>query len=288
MQFESFSPVESLQPYIKQYIYIKADGSTDLMTPPADDPHFVDGKHVENMLPAYGSLTMVRGAQMQVGEMLLPPDSIIVLGPQTTTVPFITISGWVEAMVVEFMPGGMHAVLGYDMVLLHGGIFTTRMLEDQSLHDMGMIIHEAKDAQDCLHVLNSFFLGRLDEKRTRDMPRVIKVMDAIAQNGANTTAEEMASVACLSTRQFRRVFNQYVGLSPKECQRIERFHATLREMQRRAAAGQNIDLMELVTQFGYFDMSHMRTEFKALGYTSPSKFRQMGIPLQTDFTSFFG
>ena len=60
MQFEIIQPTEALRPYITRYVFVRADGSTDTMTPPQDDPRFVDGKHVQPLLPNYGSLIFMR------------------------------------------------------------------------------------------------------------------------------------------------------------------------------------------------------------------------------------
>ena len=67
MIFKILSPSESLRPYIFRYVFVRAEGSTDTMTPPADDPRFVNGKHVQPLLPNYGSLIFVRNAVVEIG-----------------------------------------------------------------------------------------------------------------------------------------------------------------------------------------------------------------------------
>ena len=57
---------------------------------------------------------------------------------------------------------------------------------------------------------------------------------------------ELASVACLSKKQFERLFNELVGANPKEYARVVRFQ----------------------NQCGYADQSHFIREFKQFsGYT---------------------
>ena len=60
MFFQIIQPTPSLRPYISRYVFVCAEGSTDTMTPPADDPRFVNGKHVQTLLPNYGSLIFMR------------------------------------------------------------------------------------------------------------------------------------------------------------------------------------------------------------------------------------
>ena len=53
-----------------RYVFVRAEGSTDTMLPPEDDPRFVDGKHVQPLLPNYGSLIFVRNAVIEIGGRL--------------------------------------------------------------------------------------------------------------------------------------------------------------------------------------------------------------------------
>ncbi len=62
MFFKILYPAEVLQPYISRYVFVRAEGSTDTMTPPTDDPRFVNGKHVQPLLPNYGSFIFAKGS----------------------------------------------------------------------------------------------------------------------------------------------------------------------------------------------------------------------------------
>ena len=54
MFFRIIEPAEALRPYIYRYVFVRAEGSTDTMKPPVDDPRFVNGKNVQQILPTYG------------------------------------------------------------------------------------------------------------------------------------------------------------------------------------------------------------------------------------------
>jgi hypothetical protein len=58
-------------------------------------------------------------------------------------------------------------------------------------------------------------------------------------------------------------------------------------MQQTAAAGKPINLMGIVLEHGYYDLSHAALEFQQMGCVSPSHFRMLGIPLSEDFSVFF-
>lgn len=288
MQNQFFLPAEPLRPYIQQYIYIRADGSTDQMAPPEGDEHFVDGCHVEKLLPNVGMLLMVRGAEIRIDGEVHRDDTIFIIGPYTRTLDIITLHGWFEALTIVFKTGGMRAVLGYDLGAMKNKVCTTDLLGDCNLHDLGELIRKQSTPDICAPMLDAFFLARLNPVYTRYSHTISKVLEAVGKSRGCLSVADMASAACLSERQFRRIFSEYIGLSPKEFIRVWRFHQTLQHMQRVAHTGQNIDLLEVAARFGYYDVSHMAGEFRALGCTTPSQFQRLGIPIQEDFSFFFG
>jgi len=289
MIFQSFQPIESLRPYIQQYLYVKAEGSTDTMTPPEGDPRFVDGLHQELVLPSIGSLVFVRGAEISTSQLHIEDDhGIYIIGPRVEPLTITTLRGWFEAVHVDFHPGGMRALLGYDMHSLKGEIVGTQTANDLSLSQMGLRMKEETSPRTCVTLLNGFFLGRLQQRLIVNEQIISRVVAALDESRGVLSVKEMCDVACMSERQFRRVFSEYVGLSPKEFVRLRRFHLALQYMQRMAAKGHEVDSLEVAVKFGYYDTSHMAAEFRSMGCTSPMQFRKLGIVLKEDFSLFFG
>ena len=188
---------------------------------------------------------------------------------------------------VDFEPGGMHALLGVDLQQLSGQVLTVAEYGDEGLQQLDRIFKQTPRAEDISGLLDAFFLGHLPHKEDTNYTRLRKVIAACDAAKGNISAAEMASVACLGERQFLRVFRNYVGVPPKQFIRLRRFHKALQAMQRQASAGIPIDLMSIALQHGYYDLSHMALEFQQMGCVSPSHFRMLGIPLTADFSIFF-
>ena len=285
MYFQIIQPVSALTPYITRYVFVRAEGSTDTMTPPTDDPRFVNGKHVQQLLPNYGSFIFMRNVVADVHGTR--SEGMVLLGANQKTIGITTLSGWFEGMMVDFEPGGMHALLGVDLLQLSGRVLTVAEYGDEGLQQLDRIFKQTPQAEDIAGLLDAFFLGHLPHKENTNYTRLRKVIAACDAAKGNISAAEMASVACLGERQFLRVFRNYVGVPPKQFIRLRRFHRTLQSMQKQAAEGQNIDLMTIALQHGYYDLSHMALEFQQMGCVSPSHFRMLGIPLTADFSIFF-
>ena len=285
MYFQILYPAEVLRPYISRYVFVRAEGSTDTMTPPADDPHFVNGKHVQPLLPNYGSFIFVRNAVVEIGGK--QSGELMLLGANQTTLGLTTLSGWFEGMMMDFEPGGMHVLTGIDLQQLSGKVLTARESGDEGLMHLNQIFQTSPKAGEIAPQLDAFFMGRLPLKEAPHYARIRKVIAACDEAKGNISAAEMASIACLGERQFLRVFRNYVGIPPKQFVRLRRFHRTIQDMQQQAAQGKPIDLLATVLAHGYYDLSHAAMEFQQMGCVSPGQFRMLGIPLTDDFSVFF-
>ena len=285
MYFQIIQPTAVLRPYITRYVFTKAEGSTDLMTPPADDPRFVNGKHVQTLLPNYGSLVFQRNVVTDINGTR--SDGLTLLGANQLAIGLTTLSGWFEGMLLDFEPGGMHELLGIDLQQLAGKVLTAQEYGDEGLLQLDAMFKNEPTAEAIAPLLDAFFLGHLPHKEGLNYTRLCKVITACDEAKGNISAAEMASIACLGERQFLRVFKTYVGIPPKQFIRLRRFHCTIQEMQRMAADDKPIDLMAIALKHGYYDLSHMALEFQQMGCVSPSHFRMLGIPLTADFSVFF-
>lgn len=78
----------------------------------------------------------------------------------------------------------------------------------------------------------------------------------------------LASAACLSVKQFERIFSARIGIRPKTFMRVLRFQNAIH----RHAIGDASSLAGLAQASGYSDQSHMTADFKALSGLTPQRF----------------
>ena len=244
MYFQIIYPAEVLRPYIFRYVFVRAEGSTDTMMPPADDPRFVNGVHVQPLLPNYGSLVFVRNAEIEIAGT--KADGLTLLGANQKTLGLTTLRGWFEGMMLDFEPGGMHVLTGIDLQQLPGKVLTAAEYGDEGLLQLDRIFKSAQQAEQIAPLIDSFFMGRIPTKEDANYARIRKVIAVCDEVKGNISAAEMASIACLGERQFLRVFRNYAGIPPKQFIRLRRFHRTIQDMQQQAEKGTPIDLLAIV------------------------------------------
>lgn len=91
---------------------------------------------------------------------------------------------------------------------------------------------------------------------------------------------QLADVACLSNKQFGRVFAEYVGATPKEFLRIVRIQRALYTLQ----CQPGISFAQLAYECGFFDQSHMIKEFKLFSGYTPAEYLAVCAPYSDYFS----
>ena len=114
------------------------------------------------------------------------------------------------------------------------------------------------------------FLRALVEKTesSRHDARIARSIMLASQSFGAADIGTLASAACLSVKQFERVFSAGVGIRPKTFMRVLRFQNAIH----RHAIGDASSLAGLAHAAGYSDQSHMTADFKALSGLTPQRF----------------
>ena len=96
-----------------------------------------------------------------------------------------------------------------------------------------------------------------------------------------TELAHKANTACLSTKQFTRIFTEYIGTSPKEFLRIIRVQRALFLLQQNPQC----NFAQVAYSCGFSDQSHMIREFKLFtGYT-PLEYLSVYTPISDYFSN---
>ena len=171
MLFQIIQPTEALLPYVTRYVFVRAEGSTDTMTPPSDDPRFVNGKHVQPLLPNYGSFIFMRNVVADFNGVV--SDGLTIVGANQKTIGLTTVSGWFEGMLMDFEPGGLYALLGIDLQQLAGKVLTAKEYGDEGLQQLDSIFKRVEKAEEIAMLLDAFFLGHLPHKEDFRVPQAL-------------------------------------------------------------------------------------------------------------------
>lgn len=100
------------------------------------------------------------------------------------------------------------------------------------------------------------FLERI--KQTRENATVNHAVKQMILANGSMDAAELAKECFISTRQMERLFNEYIGMTPKKLCNLVRYQFLWNEILRNP----DFNIQDAVYKYGYADQSHLMREFK--------------------------
>ena len=180
---------------------------------------------------------------------------------------------------VVFQPYAAKALLHIPVHLFHGKDVAMDEVEDVELSDLAKQVTDTSDNIVCIRLIEQFFLRRLyafSEYNLKRMSAVFKEINLQPQ----INIPQLSEAACLSSKQFGRVFADYVGTTPKEYLRIVRMQRALFLLQQDAT----LPFVQVAYECGYSDQSHMIKEFKLFSGYTPAEYLSVCAPYSDYFS----
>ena len=239
--FQIIKPVPVLSPYIRHYWILQDDAAVPVS---------------ERTLPI-GCMQLVfhKGKQLFLqNDLKLQPQSFIC--GQSIGFSDVLSTGRIEMITVVFQPYAAKALLHIPVHLFHGKDVAMDEVEDVELSDLAKQVTDTSDNIVCIRLIEQFFLRRLYTFSGYNLKRMSAVFQEINLQ-PQINIPQLSEAACLSSKQFGRVFADYVGTTPKEYLRIVRMQRALFLLQQDAT----LPFAQVAYECGYSDQSHMIKEF---------------------------
>ncbi len=120
------------------------------------------------------------------------------------------------------------------------------------------------------------FLRKRLPGQDENITLVNQIIDTIVAQQTITKVDNLVEQLSINKRTLQRLFQQYVGVSPKWV--IQRYR--LHEVAEQLNSGAAIDWTELAVDLGYFDQAHLIKDFKMLVGKTPTEYvKQIGQDL---------
>lgn len=192
---------------------------------------------------------------------VLQPRSVIV-GPQLTRV-MLDINQSHKAVRVGFHPGGLHRLLGISMAEMIDDSYDAMDVFGNEIQQMNDQLCDARNFDEIKNVTEQFLLKKVKALK-RSLPFDNAMLELLRLNG-NVPMEQIASLACLSLRQFERVSKERIGFSPKLFARLIRFSRAYRLRENFP----QVSWTSIAHECGYFDQMHFIRDFKEFAGVIP-------------------
>jgi AraC-like DNA-binding protein len=98
-----------------------------------------------------------------------------------------------------------------------------------------------------------------------------RLVERILREPEIKTVDDLANRAAIGKRRLQRIFNEYVGVSPKWVIRRYRLH----ELVEKVNSGSRLDWSQVALELGYFDQAHLINDFKSIVGYSPAEYQKL-------------
>ena len=200
---------------------------------------------------------------MKSGETVFTPQPrSVVVGPMITGV-MLDINKNHKAVRVGFHPGGLHRFLGLSMAEMIDDHYDAVDIYGREMEEVNNQLQEAQSFDEIKNIIESFLLKKVNVLR-RALPFDKAMLELMRTNG-NMPIEKVASLACLSIRQFERVSKERIGVPPKIFARLIRFSKAYRMRENFP----KLNWTSIAYHCGYFDQMHLIRDFKQFACVPP-------------------
>ena len=179
-----------------------------------------------------------------------------------------------------FQPYAAKLFFRQPLSLFQGENIAIEDVEDRELTELAHKVADTENNIRCINLIEQFLLHRLIVCSDYNIDRLSVVIQDINLNPYLDVCK-LANTACLSTKQFTRIFTEYIGTSPKEFLRIIRVQRALFLLQQNPQC----NFAQVAYSCGFSDQSHMIREFKLFtGYT-PLEYLSVYTPISDYFSN---
>ena len=254
------APSPALAPFIRSYTYREFDTNGTDVVKPWHASHEANIIFFFKDVPA--SLT-----DTSTGKILKRGKNCDVVGMSTQYNGDMCFNGKYAFLQILFLPHGFYTLFNAspleiaDKIVWSGDIFNS---EIKLLHEQ---LSGAKNLAAMAEIANGWLLLYLNKKRRVDYKnRITITANLIAKNAGLINLNTLAHYACMSMRNFERIFINETGMSPKQLCCISRFNNAL-ELK---LSNSSMKWTLVAYQSGYFDQMHLVKDFKRFCGDAPS------------------
>lgn len=243
---EIIEPAKELRPYVRYYWILKSDNPLSVLTFPIGCPQIIF--HRKN--PLY------------IPEIKQKQSRVTISG-QVNFPAHIQSDGDVEMIVAVFFPHTIGMFIDTPPSAFYNQEISGADIKNRALDETAEKIMANSSGYDCISIIEKWLLTKINP--SLNLKRIGSSVGQI-MHCPSLHIGSLADAACLSKKQYGRIFKEQVGMNPKEYARIVRFQKALWLLQ----CGKR-NFAHIAAECGYADQSHLIREFRTMsGYTPKS------------------
>lgn len=269
MNYQVYTPVEDLQPYVKCFWTLEDEGNSISVR-----QRVVPDGCME-MIFHYGDCYQ---QYFEDGTSVIQPKSFVF--GQITSFIEISPTGITGIVAARFNPYGLLPFLTIPVTELENKAVNIEDLFGKKGKRLEKEILAASGNPQRIKLIENFLLSLLSD------PQVINAItrscvEVILQSRGQLKVIELADKTNISRRKMERKFISVIGMSPKQLSRVVRLQSAFKMLEQNKFTS----LTSLALENGYYDQAHFIKDFKEFTGLSPKFFFGKNLKLATLFAA---
>lgn len=257
MEFRYYQPSDILKPYVRHFYLFEsplADVFTDTVFPSGD----------MELIFNLGA-----GSWESSKEGIPTKNPPIELWGQITKPLTIRSAGTQTMLGVRFFQHSASCFLNDEISTFNDQVLDFTDVAGRSVRALYEQLLNTYDPKARIEMVDAFLVRVLmrNELRTTQIHKVNDILTLLTKDSAETNLAGIAARHGITTRYLHKLVSRHTGLSPKSLDRINRFQASIKLINRA-----DLPLTAVAYHSGYFDQSHFIREFKVFTGTTPSAY----------------
>jgi AraC-like DNA-binding protein len=239
-------------------------------------------EHIQRIVPSgLPELIFYLGDRPVATDINRSIDEPTLLAGQTDGFYDLIVTGKLSLFSIIFQPHCLSAFLDMPVGELYNQNVPLRLIFKDETSMLETRLSESNTLAEKTVIVEECFLRLLKQKRSwHSFQRISRSIDLINHSKGLVRIDKLASEACLSRKQFGRVFSDTVGTTPGKFLKIVRFQSAVDRKSR----NRHTTLADLTYDCGYYDQAHMINDFQKLSGMTPKNYFEECEPLSDYFS----
>ncbi|MCM0649103.1 helix-turn-helix domain-containing protein [Clostridium swellfunianum] len=177
-------------------------------------------------------------------------------------------TGKVGLLGIRFWPGMMYPFFQIPMKELTNKYIDLSFIAKELSKEIEASVLSSTNFEERFSLVNSILTKHLMSKLTPTNKVVEESINIIKYSNGMIAVASLSESIGIGSRQLERLFNVYLGISPKMFNRITRFQRIFKELEKHRIN----NWLVLALQCGYYDQAHFIKEFKQFSGMNPNSF----------------
>lgn len=220
----------------------------------------------------------LRGCEPYVAKSLPHPNVHVIFETTGSVVAGVqphmfsrVLEGESQVFGIKFKPGGFRPFLKFATSKLADRIVPAESILGKDVSALEVVLLSSREDDEKVEAANAFFRARMPNQRDAAIEVAGGIVGRILEEPDIKTVDDLVDRTGIGKRSLQRMFNEYVGVSPKWVIRRYRLH----ELVERFNSKDEPHWAELALELGYFDQAHLINDFRSITGYSPTEYQTL-------------